>query len=190
MDAVTLLRHQLTGVHGMFRDVVGEITPSEWLARAHPGGNPVGFLAWHIVAARDWAVHTWCQGVEEVRASAAVGRRPGVNPPYPPFGMSAEEAEAIARDVSREDVLAYADAVQEAAIRFLDTLADADLDATNEATRTFGTRLAIYQFPGYLEEVSDMYDFPLWRTLAGPAFGHVRGHLGEIMSVLETVRAG
>jgi hypothetical protein len=34
-----------------------------------------------------------------------------------------------------------------------------------------------------------MYDFPIWRTLAGPCFGHMREHLGHIESTLEAVRA-
>jgi hypothetical protein len=128
MDAVTLLRNQLTGVHGRYRDVVGSLTPDEWMARPHPGANPVGFMAWHMPAVRDWAVHVWCLGVSQLRESAPFDARPGINPPYPPFGMSAEAAEAIARGTSRDDVMAYADAVHAASMQFLDTLTESGLD--------------------------------------------------------------
>jgi hypothetical protein len=185
MDAVTLLRNQLTGVHAMYREVVETVTPDEWTARAHPGANPPGFLAWHMPAVRDWAVHVWCRGVPEVRVSSTL---PGVNPPHPPFGMSIDEAEAIARAVSREDVLAYADAVHEATMAYLDTLTDADLDTVPD-TRAHSARVSAYHIPGYMEEVSDMYDFPIWRTLGGPCYGHSRGHLGEMLAALEALRA-
>lgn len=188
MDAVTLLRNQLTGVHGRYRDVVGSLTPDEWMARAHPAANPVGFLAWHTAATRDWAVHVWCLGTPQVRESAPFHARPGIDQPHPPFGMSAEAATAIARETSRDDVLAYADAVHAAAMQFLDTLTEAGLDAVPDA-RTHSARLAAYHVPGYLEEVAGMYDFPVWQTLAGPCFGHMREHLGHIEATLEALRA-
>lgn len=188
MDAVTLLRNQLTGVHGMYREVVETIAPDEWTARAHPGANSLGFLAWHMPAVRDWAVHVWCLGVPEVRVSTPAGARPGINPPHPPFGMSLAEADAIARAASRDDVLAYADAVNAATMSYLDTLTEGDLDTVPD-TRAHSARVTAYHIPGYLEEVSDMYDFPIWRTLGGPCYGHSRGHLGEMLAALEALRA-
>lgn len=185
MDAVTLLHNQLDGVQGFYLEVVQSVTAEEWTAQAHPGANPLGFLAWHMPAARDWAVHVWCLGVPEVRVSTTL---PSINPPHPAFGMSFDEAGAIARAASRDDVLAYADAVHEATLRFLDTLSESALDAVPDA-RAHSAQVSAYHIPGYLEEVSDMYDFPIWRTLAGPCYGHSRGHLAEMQAALEALRA-
>lgn len=186
MNAVTLLRSQLTAVHGMYGEVVGSLTPEEWVARAHPQANPLGFLAWHLAATRDWAVHIWCQGVPQVRTFSAIGSRPGINPACPPFGMSFDEAVAIAAQVSRDDVLAYADEVQAATMTFLDGRTDAGLETVPD-TRSHNAGVK-NQTAGYLEEIDDMYDFPIWRTLTGPCFGHARGHLAEILMTRELLR--
>ena len=186
MNAVALLRNQLTAVHGMYAEVVGSLTPDEWVARTHPQGNPPGFLAWHMAATRDWAAHIWCQGVPQVRTSSAISARPGINPACPPFGMSVDEAVTIAAQVSRDDVLAYADAVHASTIAFLDGLTDADLDSVPD-TRSHNS-LVSPQTADYLEEVDDMYDYPIWRTLSGPCFGHARGHLAEILMTRELLR--
>ena len=42
-----------------------------------------------------------------------------------------------------------------------------------------------YETSGYLAEVDDMYDMPVWRMLAGPCFGHAREHVGEIRANLQ-----
>lgn len=186
MNAVTLLRSQLTAVHGMYVEVVGSLTREEWVARAHPRANPLGFLAWHMAATRDWAVHVWCQGAPQVRGFSAIGARPGINPPCSPFGMSLDDAVAIAAQVSRDDVLAYADEVQAATMTFLDGLTDAGLETVPD-TRSHNV-LVTPQTAAYLEEVDDMYDFPIWRTLSGPCFGHARGHLAEILMTRELLR--
>jgi hypothetical protein len=188
MDAVSILRGQVTSGHALFTATVKGIGPSEWTARPDPGGNVLGFTAWHVPAVQDWALHTWMRGLPELRGSAALRTLPGIDPPFAPFGMSLDAADAIAAAVAPNDVLAYADAVLEAASRLLDTLTEAALDAVPN-TREHGTRLPRHQTPGYLAEVDDMYDLPVWRLLAGPCFGHVREHVGEMRLALQILRA-
>jgi hypothetical protein len=187
MNAVTLLRNQIAGVHGRYHDVIEAILPGEWKAQVHPRGNPVGFLAWHIPATRDWAVHVWCQGHEQLRHSSNAGKRPGINPAHPPFGMSFDDAVAVAAAATLGDVLAYADEVFAATMSYLETLTDDALDLLPD-TRAANARVP-YQTAGYLEEIDDMYDFPVWRTLTGPAFAHARGHVDEISAALEAIRS-
>ena len=186
MESVALLRNQLTGVHGLYREIVGGLTAEDWTAQPYPGGNPVGFLAWHIAATRDWAIQTWCQGLPAMRASTPFNTS-SINPPSPPFGMPADGAVAIARATTPATVLAYADAVHVSAMTLLDGLTDAGLDGVPDA-RAFNTRVS-HQLPGYLEEIDDMYDNPIWRTLTGPCYGHARGHIGEIIAVVEMLRS-
>jgi hypothetical protein len=187
MKAVTLLRYQLTGVHDMHMEVVGGLTPDEWTARAHAHGNPLGFLAWHMPATRDWAINTWLQGRPTIRASSSAGKRPGINPAQPPFGMSFEDAGAIAAACTRDDVLAYAADVHEATMAFLDTLDDDALDVVPD---THGhNALVPDKTAAYLDEIDRMYDWPVWRTLAGPCYGHMRGHVEELVAALDAIRA-
>jgi len=188
MDAVSVLRGQITGVHGLFTSTLKGVAPGEWTARPNAGANLVGFTAWHVPAVMDWALHTWMRGLPELRAGSELASRPGVNPPFAAFGMSAEDADGIARAVAPVDVLAYVDAVHVAAIQLLDGLDDAALDAVPD-TRTHGTRLPQHRTAGYLAEVDDMYDMPVWRMLAGPCFGHAREHVGEIRANLAALRS-
>lgn len=85
MRATTLLSGQLTGIHGLMREVIGNVTPDEWTARPYAGGNMLGFLAWHLPATQDWAIHTWIRGVPELRARQELAAYPGLNPPCAPF---------------------------------------------------------------------------------------------------------
>jgi hypothetical protein len=186
MDAITLVTQQLEGINAMVRDVIGGIPDELWTQRAYPGANPLGFTAWHLPATRDWAIHTWIQGVPEVRERPPFVSSP-VNQPYPPFGMSADEAAAIARAVPRADVLAYLDATHEALLAHLKTMTDVDLERVPD-TRRHGFRLPAHQAPGYVEEVQRMLDFPVWKLLSGPCYGHPREHIGGILSAIESLR--
>lgn len=188
MDGVSVLRGQITAVHGLFTSTLQGIAPGEWTARANAAANPVGFTAWHVPAVMDWALHTWMRGLPELRTGADLASRPGVNPPFAAFGMSADEADGIAAAVAPADVLAYAGAVHAAAMQVLDGLDDAALDRVPD-TRVHGTRLPQHQTPGYLAEVDDMYDLPVWRLLGGPCFGHAREHVGEIRANLQALRS-
>jgi DinB superfamily len=188
MEAVSLLRAQITGVHGLFTSTLKQIAPGEWAARPDPGANIIAFTAWHVPAVQDWALHTWMRGLPELRTGSDMAGRAGINPPLAPFGMSLEEADGIAAALAPTDVLAYAAAVQAAAMDLLDGLSEPDLDTIPD-TRAHGTRLPQHRTPGYLAEVDDMYDMPVWRMLAGPCFGHAREHVGELRANLTLMRA-
>jgi hypothetical protein len=188
MDAVSVLRGQINGVYGLYSSVVRCIAPGEWAVRPNPGANPIGFTAWHVPAVMDWALHTWMRGLPELRTNSGLAARPGVNPPFAPFSMSPDDAARIAAAVAPDDVLAYAEAVHGAAMTLLDGVDEAVLDHVVD-TRTHGTRLPQHQTSGYLAEVDDMYDMPVWRMLAGPCFGHAREHVGEIRANLQALRS-
>lgn len=188
MDAVSVLRRQITAAYGLYTSTIMEIAPGEWTARPNAGANLIGFTAWHVPAVMDWALQTWMRGLPELRSNSSLASRPGVNPPFAPFGMSAEDADAIAAAVSQADVLAYADAVHAAATQLLDGLDDAALERVPD-TRAHGTRLPQHQTAGYLAEVDNMYDLPVWRLLGGPCFGHAREHVGEIRANLQALRS-
>ena len=187
MDAITLITVQLEMVSLMMHNVIGEIPDELWTRSPYPGANPLGFTAWHMPATRDWALHTSIQGVPEVRERAPFASTP-VNQPHPPFGMSAGDAAAIARAVTRAEVLAYADAVREAMVSWLGTLAEGDLDRVPDVRR-HAFRLPAHQAPGYVDEVNRMSGFPVWKLLSGPCYGHLREHVGTIVSGVESLRA-
>ena len=180
MDAVALITRQLESESQVGRGLAGEITDELWTRAAYPGANPLGFIAWHMVATRDWTLHTGIQGVPDVRERAPFvsGR---VNPQHPPFGMSAADAASIAATVTRDDVLAYADAVHGAMMDWLAALTPDALERVPDLLAN-ASRLPAYQVPGYLAEVQDMAGYPVWALLSAPCFAHAREHVGEIVS--------
>ncbi|MEO8541298.1 MAG: hypothetical protein ABI577_16270, partial [bacterium] len=111
----------------------------------------------------------------------------GMSQSFLPIGMGLDDAFAIAGATRPEDVVAYADAVLDAAREFLATFKPDDFDRLPpNRDHLVDSR---YNYPGYLDEVSDMYEQPFWRLFAGACTGHCRGHLGEIELGLAMLRA-
>lgn len=187
MDVVMLLTRQLESESQVGRGLTGELTDELWRHVAYPGANPLGFIAWHMVATRDWVLHTGIEGVPDLRERAPFASG-AVNPPHPPFGMSAADARAIAAAVTRDDVLAYADAVHGAMMDWLGTITPEALDHVPDL-RANASRLPAYQVPGYVAEVEDMAGYPVWALLSAPCFAHQREHVGEIVSGRASLRA-
>lgn len=185
MNSVTLIHKQQEAVQEVAREVIAVIPDHLWTASAYAGAPPLGFIAWHIAATRDWALQTWIRGLPEVRTQPEFA---SVNLPFPPFGMPADDALAVARAASASGVIVYLDAVHLDMSGWLDTLTDADLERVAD-TRTHGTRLPIHQAPGYPAEVNDMYDLAAWQVLSGACYGHIRGHIGEIETSIAVLRA-
>jgi hypothetical protein len=180
MDALSLITRQLEAESQVGRGLISEITDELWGRSAYPGANPLGFIAWHIIATRDWAVHTAIQGLPDVRERAPFAST-AINPALPPFGMSAADAAAIAANATRDDVLVYADAVHAAMMEWLGTLTAEALETVPDL-RANASRLPAYQVPGYIAEVEDMVGHPIWALLSAPCFAHHREHVGEIVS--------
>jgi hypothetical protein len=187
MESVVLIARQLESESQVGRGLAGEIPDELWQRAAHPGANPLGFIAWHQVATRDWTLHTAIQGVSEVREGTPFATS-AVNPAHPPFGMSATDAVAIAGAVTRADVLAYADAVHTAMMEWLSTLNSDALDRVPDL-RGNATRPSSYQVPGYVAQVEEMVGYPVWALLSAPCFAHQREHVGEIVAGLAAIHA-
>jgi hypothetical protein len=106
-----------------------------------------------------------------------------------PFGMTATEAAAIARAVTPVATRKYADAVLASGLEWLQTLAAADMDAIPASRAHLQHVPAAHKTESYLAEVEGMYDYPVWRIISGPCFGHPRKHGGELRTVLAMTRA-
>ena len=187
MDSVMLITRQLESEAQVGRGLAAEIPDELWRRAAYPGANPLGFIAWHMVATRDWTLHTAIQGVGDVRERAPFVST-AVNPAHPPFGMSAADAAAIASAVTRDDLLAYADAVQAAMMEWLAALTPDALSRVPDL-RANASRLPAHQVPGYVAEVEEMAGYPVWALLSAPCFAHQREHVGEIVSGRAALRA-
>jgi hypothetical protein len=182
MKATELLANQMEMVHARITGLAG-MTRQEWLARPAAGENRAGFTAWHIAATRDWAVRAIFQtkpplGWGAPFAGTAIARC------EIPFGMRAEEADAIAEATTPGEVIAYSRAVTDELVRWIGSLDDEVLAFPTSDGRGHLSLSQRYGEKAYREETENsavpMYDWPTWTLLVRPCFAHSLGHLAEI----------
>ena len=189
MNTVAFLENQLKNLHGMFHAIVDDFTAEEWLMRAAPGQNRVGFIVWHMPRTQDNIVQLWMRG----------GRELFYHPdwehwlPLKPYGIGAgitlAEADIVAETVQIAETLAYADAVHQEMMAWLHQLSDADLDQIPNVD----AHLAPYpefQAKGYREELDGLRHQPIWNLFLRPCGGHIHRHLGELELAKAILRAG
>jgi len=83
--------------------------------------------------------------------------------------------------------MAYADEVHQMIMGWLKQVDEEELDKLTDAR----ARLKVfpeYQTPGYLEEVDNLLDLPVWGLLIRPCMGHVHRHLGELEITKDILR--
>lgn len=187
MRAIQLLQRQLAGTNGLFHEIADDLTIAEWNARPVAGVNVLGFTLWHLPRTQDWAAQTVVRGVPEVIADSRWAGRGALATRGIGVGLTLAEADALARDVTPADVMAYADAIHDTLQAWLDTLSDDDLDVT-PAFEEHQAALPEYQTHAFRSQTGDLAGKPLWRILTGPCIGHVRGHLGELGTLKQALR--
>ena len=188
MRSTDLIRQQLNGVHRLFHDAADDLTDAEWTLHALPETNVLGFTFWHLPRIQDWAVQTVIRGVPEVICDPKWTRLGDPEVVGVGVGMSLEEADALARSVTRSDVCAYADAVHDTLLAWLDTLTDDDLDAIPDIERHHRAH-PIYQTPELHAEIAHLIGGPASRYLTGPCIGHWREHFGELEILKQVMRS-
>jgi hypothetical protein len=183
MQATKLLRTELEWLNMDFHELIDDMTDEEWTARILPGMNLPGYILWHVARTPDFIVQTGRRHVPEVITQERWGSFEAITAPI--FGVSLEEADAIARAVKREDVSAYADAVLAEVVAWLDTLSDGDLDTVPH------WHAYIEEFPQYnVPAIVNAPEVPIWESLLGICGLHVRGHLAEVAMIKQQVRKG
>jgi hypothetical protein len=180
MKATAVLSSQLAVVHRMFIGATAGLTLQQWHARPAQGANLVGFVQWHIATAQDWSFRTAILGRPMVRQQEPWVGHPGINADLPPFGMTLDEADAIAYASTPADVAAYQRDVHMQLTAWLESLDDADLDTIPPIDIHARTLPAHLVTDGYLEEVESMNGWTIARFLSSPCIGHARAHLGEL----------
>jgi hypothetical protein len=182
MNTTLFLQKQLSNIHSVFQEIVGNLNDQEWTSRPVPGQNLPGYTAWHLPRTQDNFVQTWIRGIPEVVHSERWMhwqrfKRFGIG-----AGITVEEADEIAHTVNRADVLAYADDVHHEIIGWLNELDENSLDHIPEAARHLSL-YPEYQTPGFHKDTDSLLNQPEWALLMRPCIGHVHRHLGELQAV-------
>ncbi len=180
MNATDVIANQVKLIHGRLSGVAAA-TPEEWLARPLPGENRVGFMAWHMVATRDWLARSMLQGARPIAWDAPFAGT-GIATCEIPFGMSLEEADAIAEATTPGEVVAYSAAVTGELLHWLNAADDARLAAPSASAASHWDLSRRYAEAGYHEEIDreDMTMWPVWQLFSRPALLHCANHLTEI----------
>jgi hypothetical protein len=186
VNAMTLLAHQWTTVNAGLHSLARDLRPDEWTFRVAPGQNLLGFTLWHVPACQDWTVQTWVRNVPEVRDREPWRRWAELERLGMAFGISLDEADAVARGTTADDVLAYADAVLAENLGWLRSVTEAELGRVPD-NRAHLSRHPAYRTAGYEAEVRSMWSQPLGEVVTLDA-GHGRAHLGEAALVKELAR--
>ena len=188
MRAIELLLAQHQTIHDIFHHVIDDMTDEEWVGRVLPKANLPATDLWHVARVYDTLVHTAIRAAPEVLeqepwASLGVPALFGIG-----LGMPLEEADAIARSITRADTATYADTVWEQVRAWMVTLSDDDLDpvpdvAGHVAAHPPTAHPKIIRIAG-----EELAGFPLWRFLSGICGGHRRDHLAEVDMTKQALR--
>ncbi len=188
MNAIELIRKQLESNHASLTAIATDLTDTEWVSRIAPGCNPIGFTIWHMARQQDNTVQCMIRGVIEVITEIRWITAAGLATPGTGAGFTDEEVDALIRVISRDDVLAYANAVHAEISGWLPHLRESDLDLVPNMRMHLAPHAA-YQRQSYQEAINGLYNQPMWRLLAGVGIGHTRSHIGEIATLKAVMRA-
>jgi hypothetical protein len=201
VNAIAMLVQQLETVNVRFHHVASAVTPELMTASAGPRSNPIGFLMWHIARGQDWSVHTAIRNVPELVASTPWSAIAGISTPGIGTGFAYSEARELAGRLDKTELLAYADAVNTAAIDWVRTIDERDLDSIPDVY-AHDLPFAQYQTEGFQAEMDSGPEHdaavgksggqPVWLYLTSVCVTHPHRHLGEIDLTLGilTGRAG
>lgn len=188
MRATALLARQLSSINTVLHGIASDLTQEELTTRALPNTNLLAFDLWHIPRTQDWAVQTLVRGMPEIideprwqGCGRLVTHGIGV-------GLTEAQADDLARSLALANILAYADAVHQSFLDWLETLPDERLDGQPDVPAHLA-RYPVYLGDAMRDEVPWMYEQPaVWRCLA-PATAHVRDHLAVMALIKRQMRA-
>jgi uncharacterized damage-inducible protein DinB len=128
MTSSQLLTDGYTRINELVARALKDVTPTELAFRPDPGANSIAWLVWHLTRVQDshlaeildederWVSGGWAERFELPLAVASTG-----------FGHTSEQV-ALLGSTSRELLQGYHNDVHEHSLRFLEGLADSDLD--------------------------------------------------------------
>ena len=119
MRATDLLARQFASVNQILHDVGDDLTPDELTTRVLPHTNLLAFDLWHVARAQDWALQTLVRGVPEVIDDPRWQGRGRMVTHGIGVGLSAAQADELARSLALADILEYADTVHQALLAWL-----------------------------------------------------------------------
>ncbi len=154
--------------HSYPEGIVRDLTPDQLRWQPDTHDTTIIFALWHAYRAEDELVHGMVIGSPSVFTSQNwAGRLPVQATGTTPFGNGLTREQIAAIDLDLDQVLAYARAVGESEIAYVEAISDDEANAE--------VRLPF--FTGVYEHVDVMSKL---ETIAFFAIGHTSEHLGEV----------
>ena len=126
---VNFIRSGLRGLHGSYRDAIGDLSLDQLHWRASDNGCPIAFVLWHYYRTEDNIIQFVLQRKPTVWLEKGWDKKFGLDRIAQGTGMSLEDAQAL-RVNSKEEFMAYMDAVAKATEEYLATLNEEALERT------------------------------------------------------------
>ena len=127
-NATDILQEGFTHIGDTVHAAVDGLDAEALATEVEPGTNTIAWLVWHLTRVQDDHV-AGVAGTEQV--GTAAGWHDGVGLPFDAaalgYGFSASEMAQV-RGIDSDQLAGYYDAVHAATLRYLDTLAEDDLD--------------------------------------------------------------
>ena len=159
MSTLDFLRASLRQMHGMYRDAVADLSLEQMHWRANDNGCPAAFVLWHFYRTEDNIIQFVLQQKPTVWLDGGWDQKFDLDRKAQGTGMSLEEAQAL-RINSKEDFLAYMEAVAAATEGYLSGLDDAALERKTM--------------------VKPLGEMPVLNAIGNMCLTHGFTHLGEI----------
>jgi len=182
-----ICQNQIETVTNILDFVTADLTEQEWLTPTARDENKIGWLAWHIPSLQDFVVQTLIRGVPEVRARPEWRDCAQLDTTTLSFGTLLETSDAAAQVSSPAEVIAYAEAVRDEIVAWLETVSADDFWVVPDG-RSHIAQTPQYQNSTFSDELETIIDVPVWRLLMSTCYGHLRYHIGEIETVKKQLR--
>ncbi len=156
---VDFIRSGLRQLHGTYRDAIADLSLDQIHWRANDHGCPIAFILWHYYRTEDNVIQFVIQRKPTVWLEEGWDKRFGLDRIAQGTGMSLEDAQGL-RINSKEDFLAYMNAVAKATDDYLATLDD---EALQQKTT-----------------VKPLGEVPVRNAIGNMCLTHGFTHLGEI----------
>jgi|CXWL01.1.fsa_nt_gi hypothetical protein len=171
MSAGTAIKKNLTFWHWYPELLVEGLTPEQLRWQPEQHDTSIIFALWHAYRAEDELLHGMVMGRPSVFASQNwASRLPVEKTGATPFGNGLSRQQIGEIDLDVQEVMAYARAVGESEIEYLDSISDEE--AAAEVRLPFFT--GVYPGVDVLSKIE---------TIAFFAIGHTSEHLGEVQMV-------
>jgi hypothetical protein len=187
MEATLVLRYQLRGSFALVREGIAAVNDVEWDSRVAPGTSKIGFVLWHCARTLDWAVNCAAAGRPEVADALKWRGRLAADEAAFGAGIPDAVADSVPQLVNRKTVLAYLTDLRRTSLARLERMSDTDLERVTDLSAEPYSKPA-YRTSGVWDEIEHLSGIPVWELLARPSISHIRYHIGEVDTLLTTLR--